>query len=87
MENKVMEEEALNAFLGSSLGLKSQIVPYEPIFEHWFTMFQNVEQWQTHQFSTFLPTIPLATWAYTNSLPLEVDSMEYPSLPLEVDFY
>ncbi len=76
-----------NAFSGSSLGLKNQIAPYELIFEHWPTMFQNVEQWQTHQFSTFLPTTPLATRAYTNFLPFEAYSMEYPSLPLEVDLY
>ncbi len=51
------------------------------------TMFQNVEQWQTHQFSTFFPTTPLTIWAYTKFFPLEIDSMEYPSLPLEVDLY
>lgn len=32
-----------NAFLGSYVGLENQIAPYEPIFEHWPAMFQNVE--------------------------------------------
>jgi hypothetical protein len=62
-----------NAFLGSYVSLENKKAHDESIFEHWPTMFLNVEQWQTHQFSTFFSTTPLAIWAYTNSLPLEVD--------------
>lgn len=32
-----------NAFLGSSLSLENKKAHNEPIFEHWRTMFQNVE--------------------------------------------